>query len=212
MRHIQLSDRQEKIIQIVTENQPITSETIASKLNLTRATLRPDLAILTMAGILDARPKVGYFVTGRTKLSYVSDTLNEIFVRDLLSVPVVLDESTTLYDAIVFMFLEDASAIYVTTEGLLTGVVSRKDFLRSAIGGTDLQKVPIGVVMTRMPNVIYTTKDESILSAAIKLIEHQIDGIPVVEILDEQQKSLKVIGRITKTTITRLFVELGNNL
>lgn len=212
MRHIQLSDRQEKIIQIVTENQPITSETIAKKLNLTRATLRPDLAILTMAGILDARPKVGYFVTGRTKLSYVSDTLNEIYVRDLLSVPVVLDESTTLYDAIVFMFLEDASAIYVTTDGLLTGVVSRKDFLRSAIGGTDLHKVPIGVVMTRMPNVIYTTKDESILSAAIKLIEHQIDGIPVVEILDEQQKSLKVIGRITKTTITRLFVELGNNL
>lgn len=212
MRNIQLSDRQEKIIQIVTENQPITSETIAKRLNLTRATLRPDLAILTMAGILDARPKVGYFVTGRTKLSYVSDTIKDIYVRDLLSVPVVLDESTTLYDAIVFMFLEDASAIYVTNEGLLTGVVSRKDFLRSAIGGTDLHKVPIGVVMTRMPNVIYTTKDESILSAAIKIIEHQIDGIPVVEILDAEQKSLKVIGRITKTTITRLFVELGNNL
>lgn len=212
MRHIQLSERQEKIIQIVTDNQPITSDAIAGRLNLTRATLRPDLAILTMAGILDARPKVGYFVTGKTKLSYVSDTIKDIYVKDVLSVPIVLDEATSLYNAIVFIFLEDASSVYVTNEGFLTGVVSRKDFLRSAIGGSDLHKVPIGVVMTRMPNIIYTTKEENILSAAIKLIEHQIDSIPVVEFIDGDQKRLRVIGRVTKTTITRLFVELGNNL
>ncbi|TJX14715.1 helix-turn-helix transcriptional regulator [Tissierella creatinini] len=212
MRHIQLSERQEKIIQIVTDNQPITSDAIAGRLNLTRATLRPDLAILTMAGILDARPKVGYFVTGKTKLSYVSDTIKDIYVKDVLSVPIVLDEAISLYDAIVFIFLEDISSVYVTNEGFLTGVVSRKDFLRSAIGGTDLHKVPIGVVMTRMPNIIYTTKEENILSAAIKLIEHQIDSIPVVEFIDVDQKRLRVIGRVTKTTITRLFVELGNNL
>lgn len=212
MRHIQLSERQEKIIQIVTDNQPITSDAIAGKLNLTRATLRPDLAILTMSGILDARPKVGYFVTGRTKLSYVSDTIKDIFVKDVLSVPIVLDESTSLYDAIVFIFLEDVSTLYVTNEGLLTGVVSRKDFLRSAIGGTDLHKVPIGVIMTRMPNIIYIEKEDTVLSAAIKLIEHQIDSIPVVEYVDEDQNRLRVIGRVTKTTITRLFVELGNNL
>ncbi len=212
MRHIQLSVRQEKIIQIVTENQPITSDAIAGKLNLTRATLRPDLSILTMAGILDARPKVGYFITGRTKLSYVSDTIKDINVKDVLSVPVVLDESTSIYDAIVFIFLEDASTVYVTNEGYLTGVVSRKDFLRSAIGGSDLHKVPIGVVMTRMPNIIYATSEENILSAAIKLIEHQIDSLPVVEVEDGDLKKLKVIGRVTKTTITRLFVELGNNL
>lgn len=212
MRPIKLSERQEKIIQIVTDNQPITSEAIAGKLNLTRATLRPDLAILTMSGILDARPKVGYFVTGRTKMSYVSDTIKDIFVKDVLSVPIVLDEATSLYDAIVFIFLEDVSSLYVINEGILTGVVSRKDFLRSAIGGADLHKVPIGVIMTRMPNIIYAKKEDTVLSAAIKLIEHQIDSIPVVEDVDGDQKSLKVIGRVTKTTITRLFVELGNNL
>jgi CBS domain-containing protein len=210
--HIQLSERQEKIIQIVKENQPITSESIANKLGLTRATLRPDLAILTMSGILDAKPKVGYFITGRTKLSYVSDTIKNIFVKDVLSVPVVLDESTSLYDAIVFMFLEDVGSIYVTDKGTLTGVVSRKDLLKSAIGGSDLHMVPIAVIMTRMPNIIYVTQEDSVLSAAIKLIEHEIDGLPVVEYLDGDKKSLKVIGRVTKTTITRLFVELGNNL
>lgn len=210
--HIQLSERQEKIIKIVKENQPITSEAIANKLNLTRATLRPDLAILTMSGILDARPKVGYFITGRTKLSYVSDTIKDILIKDVLSVPVVLDESTSLYDAIVFMFLEDVGSIYVTDKGLLTGVVSRKDFLKSAIGGSDLHQVPIGVIMTRMPNIIYVTQEDSVLSAAIKLIEHEIDGLPVVELINGDKKNLKVVGRITKTTITRLFVELGNNL
>ena len=210
--NIQLSERQEKIIQIVKDNQPITSEAIASQLDLTRATLRPDLSILTMSGILDAKPKVGYFFTGRTKLSYVSDTIENIYVKDVLSVPVVLDESTILYDAIVFMFLEDVGSIYVTNEGILTGVVSRKDLLRNAIGGSDLQKVPIGVIMTRMPNIIYVTQNDKILSAAIKLIEHEIDSLPVVEETGGDKKILKVIGRITKTTITRLFVELGNNL
>lgn len=63
---IQLSERQEKIIEIVRNKQPITSNDIANELSLTRATLRPDLAILTMTGILDARPKVGYLLTGRT--------------------------------------------------------------------------------------------------------------------------------------------------
>ena len=201
-----------RIIEIVKDNQPITGEAIANKLKLTRATLRPDLSILTMSGILDAKPKVGYFMTGKTRSSYVSDTIKDISVKDVMSVPVVLDESTNLYDAVVFMFVEDVGSIYITNTGFLTGVVSRKDLLKSAIGGTDLHKVPIGMIMTRMPNVIYVTQDDSVLSAAVKIIEHEIDGLPVVEIVDEENKNLKVIGRISKTTITRLFVELGNEL
>lgn len=47
---IELNKRQEHIIQIVKDHGPITGESIAAQLGLTRATLRPDLAILTMAG------------------------------------------------------------------------------------------------------------------------------------------------------------------
>ncbi|MDD2446338.1 MAG: helix-turn-helix transcriptional regulator [Tissierellia bacterium] len=209
---MQFSERQEKIIEIVKDNQPITGDAIANKLNLTRATLRPDLSILTMSGILDAKPRVGYFMTGKTKSTYISEAIKDMYVKDVMSVPVVLDESTTLYDAVVFMFVEDVGSIYITNDGLLTGVVSRKDLLKSAIGGADLHKVPIGVIMTRMPNVIYVTQKNSVLNAAIKIIEHEIDGLPVVEELDKGKKRLKVIGRISKTTITRLFVELGNDL
>lgn len=67
MSPIELNKRQEDILQIVKENGPITGEHIAERLNLTRATLRPDLAILTMAGFLDARPRVGYFYSGKKR-------------------------------------------------------------------------------------------------------------------------------------------------
>lgn len=75
VRTIELSDRQEKIIEIVKESGPITGEKIADRLNLTRATLRPDLAILTMAGFLDARPRVGYFYTGKAVPNYYRKVL-----------------------------------------------------------------------------------------------------------------------------------------
>lgn len=208
---IQFNKRQRKIIDIVKENQPITGEDIASKLNLTRSTIRTDLSILTMSGILDARPRVGYFYTGKTGLNMVSDKISSILVEDLKSMPIVLDEFTSIYDAIVFMFLENVGSIYITNEGILSGVISRKDIIRAAMGGTDLHQVPVGVIMTRMPNVICIEPKDSLLNAAIKLIQHEIDSLPVIEKVDESKKQYKVIGRVTKTTITRLFVELGNN-
>lgn len=213
MIQIQLSERQEKIIDIVKANEPITSENIAKALKLTRATLRPDLAILTMSGILDARPKVGYFYTGKTTFSFISEKIQGIKVAERKSIPIVVDEQTSIYDGIVTIFLEDTSTIFVTSKGYLSGVVSRKDFLKNAIGGLNLTKTPIAVIMTRMPNIIVTTPEESVLDAAMKLIEHEIDSLPVVEevTLDKGNKAYKVVGRITKTTITRLFVELGNN-
>ncbi len=161
-----------------------------------------------MAGILDARPKVGYFYTGKTKLSFISEKIRNIKVSEVKSLPIVVDESTSIYDAIVLMFLEDVGSIFVTNNGFLSGVVSRKDFIKSALGGLDLNKMPIGMIMTRMPNIVYIKEDDDILEAAIKLIDHEIDSLPVVEEANEG-KDFKVIGRVTKTTITRLFVELG---
>ena len=208
MVNIQLNDRQNRIIDIVKKNEPITGEAIANELDLSRATIRPDLSILTMSGILDARPRVGYFYTGKTGLDFFTD-IDSILVDELKSVPVVVDESTSIYDAIVFMFLENVGSIFITNDGVLAGVVSRKDMIRSAIGGTDLHHVPVGVIMTRMPNIVYVKPEDSILTAADKLIEHEIDSLPVVEEIHRHKLELKVLGRITKTTITRLFVELG---
>ncbi len=207
---IQLSERQEKIIKIVKENEPITSTEIAEKLKLTRSTIRPDLSILTMADILDARPKVGYLYTGKKGYSYIAEAIKKIKVAEVQAVPIVIDETKSLYDAIVLMFLEDISSIYVTDKGRLSGVVSRKDLLKSSIGGMDLNKIPVGMAMTRMPNLITVRPEDNILDAANKLIEHEVDSLPVIEEIGEE-KEIKIVGRVTKTTITRLFVEFGKD-
>ncbi|SKC79501.1 helix-turn-helix transcriptional regulator [Maledivibacter halophilus] len=208
---IEFSSRQKKIIEIVKEKEPITSENIAEILELTRATLRPDLAILTMSGMLEARPKVGYFYTGKSPNQEIFNKVNEIKVGEIKSVPVVVNEETSVYDGIVSMFLNDVGTIFVISDGYLTGVVSRKDFLKSCIGNMDINNVPIGVIMTRMPNIITVYPNETVLEAAKKIILHEVDSLPIVdkEIIDNKEYC-KVIGRISKTNITRLFIEITN--
>ena len=56
---------------------------LQNRLNLTRATLRPDLAILTMAGFLDARPRVGYFYTGKSGTQLLTENLQKILCERL---------------------------------------------------------------------------------------------------------------------------------
>ncbi|WP_132767277.1 helix-turn-helix transcriptional regulator [Tepidibacillus fermentans] len=206
---IELTNRQELILKIVQEEGPITGEQIAEKLNLTRATLRPDLSILTMAGYLEARPRVGYYYSGKKGNQLLKEMLNKMTVKDYKAVPVVIKEDTSVYDAIVTMFLEDVGTLYVVKErGTLAGIVSRKDLLKAAIGKQSLQDLPISVIMTRMPNIITCQIDDLLIEAANKLIQYQIDSIPVVKPLDNGE-GLEVIGRITKTTIAKAFVELG---
>ncbi len=203
---MELSDRQETIIEIVKENGPITGEKISSQLNLSRATIRPDLAILTMAGFLDARPRVGYFYTGKTGSELLTEKVKQYKVKDFQSVPVVVKENISVYDAISSMFLGDVGTLFVVDDnGSLTGVLSRKDLLRASLGNQDLNAVPIHIIMTRMPNITVCEPNELLIESAKKLIDKQIDGLPVVK---ENNYGLQVVGRITKTTITRAFVDL----
>ncbi len=165
-----------------------------------------------MTGILDARPKVGYIYIGRTDTDIVANRISSIKVRDIMSLPVVMEEDRTIYDAVVYMFTEDVGSVFITLNGYLSGVVSRKDLLRGSMGGIDLNKTPVGMIMTRMPKVVVISERDLILKAAIELIEHEIDSLPVVELEKGLGKNFRVTGRITKTNITRLFVELGTNI
>lgn len=203
---VELSDRQEKIIEIVKENGPITGEKIADQLNLSRATLRPDLAILTMAGFLDARPRVGYFYTGKTGSELLTEKIKKYKVKEFQSVPVVVKENASVYDAISTMFLGDVGTLFVVDDNAcLTGVLSRKDLLRASIGNQNLNAVPVHIIMTRMPNITVCKPDDLLIEGAKKLIDKQIDGIPVVK---DSEQGLQIVGRITKTTITKAFVDL----
>ncbi|MBY0122322.1 helix-turn-helix transcriptional regulator [Bacillus sp. S/N-304-OC-R1] len=209
MRTIELNKRQEKILEIVKENGPITGENIAEKLNLTRATLRPDLAILTMAGYLDARPRVGYFYTGKSGTQLLTENLNKLYVKDYQSIPVVVSENVSVYDAICTMFLEDVGTLFVVDQAsLLVGVLSRKDLLRASLGKQELTNIPVNIIMTRMPNIAMCEKEDLLIDIAKKLIEKQIDAMPVVK---ETEKGFEVIGRITKTNLTKAFLALAED-
>ncbi|MGG6431196.1 helix-turn-helix transcriptional regulator [Anoxybacillus sp. D401a] len=205
---MELNKRQEQILQIVKDHGPITGEHIAEKLNLTRATLRPDLAILTMAGYLEARPRVGYFYTGKTGTQLLADKIKKMKVSDYQSIPVVINENVSVYDAIVTMFLEDVGTLFVVDDdSLLVGALSRKDLLRASIGKQELTSIPVNIIMTRMPNITFCEKDDLLIDVAQKLIEKQIDAMPVVKKVD---KGYEVVGRITKTNMTKVLVALAN--
>ena len=165
-----------------------------------------------MIGILDARPKVGYVYLGEAQNTRILENISKVLVGEIMSKPVTVSEETTVYDAIVFLFLNDVGTLFVESNGVLVGAVSRKDFLKNAIGGTDIHKVPIGVIMTRMPNIICGYAEDSAYSLAKKIIEHEIDSIPIVEKIEttaNEKNQFKIIGKISKTNITKLFVKLG---
>jgi CBS domain-containing protein/biotin operon repressor len=195
-------------LEIVKNDGPISAEEIASRLSISKAAIRPHLASLTLSGFLAARPRVGYYYVGKDRNALIADIFREIKVKDIKSVPVVIREESSVYDAIVTLFLEDVGTIYVVDDqAILQGVISRKDLLKVSMGNNDLSKMPVGVVMTRMPNIVTVEPEENVLEMASKIIEYEVDSLPVVRPLKDD--ALEVIGRVTKTNLTRLIVEIA---
>ncbi len=209
---INYTPRQEQIISIVKNNGPITSKAIASILGLTRSALRSDLSVLTMSGVLEARPKVGYIYSKKQVGNPLLDCILNIKIKDIMSKAVTVSEEATIYDAIVHLFLNDTGTLFVVNQGLLIGAVSRKDFLKIAIGNTNIHKVPVGIIMTRMPNIVFVEEEDTAYLAAQRIIEHEVDSLPVVERqYDGTKENYKVVGKVSKTNVTKLFVRLGQN-
>ncbi|WP_231686852.1 CBS domain-containing protein [Bacillus sp. JCM 19034] len=207
---IELSERQLEIIEIIKKHEPITAEQIAEMLGVSRATLRSDLAVLVMTGYLNAKPKVGYFL-GKTakKEGNVQHLLEELKVKDIQSLPVVIQKTTTVQDAVVTLFVENVgSLLIVDEEGLLEGIVTRKDLLKVTLGNANAITIPVDMVMTRHSKVVTITQEESIIEAARKMIHTEVDGLPVVQFKDGDKEKKLVVGRITKTNLTKVLLEL----
>ncbi len=160
-----------------------------------------------MCGLIDAKPKVGYYISAKKNKKDIYEKLSTIKVSDIKSVPVNVTESTSVYDAIVALFLENVGTLFVVEDEALKGVVSRKDLLKAAMGGKDLNLIPVGVVMTRMPKIVYCEEDDSIIDAAEKIIENEVDCLPIVTAMPNGK--LKAFGRISKTNITRVLLEIS---
>lgn len=190
---MKLSKRQEQIAQIVREEGPVTGSAIAEHLEVTRSALRSDLSVLTMLGVLDARPNVGYYYVGLSKETQTAERLKSFLVSDVLSQAVVVNGDTSLYDTIVTLFTEDVGTILVCDGSYLVGVVSRKDLLRASMGQTDSHTMPISMIMTPVSKVIAVEPTDTLVEAAQKMIDYEVDCLPVVVREDVgNKKRLKV--------------------
>ena len=203
---MKLSKRQEAIAHIVRETGPVTGSAIAEHLDVTRSALRSDLAVLTMIGVLEARPN------GLSPKDQTAEILRSYSVHDVLSQAVIVSPETNLYDTIVTIFTEDVGTILVCEGSYLQGVVSRKDLLRASIGQTDAHTMPISMIMTPVSKVITVEPSDSLAVAAQKMIDYEVDCLPVIvreddESQDSPKKRLKVVGRVSKTTVTKAFLE-----
>ncbi|WP_298711003.1 helix-turn-helix transcriptional regulator [uncultured Veillonella sp.] len=205
---MKLSKRQEQIAQIVREEGPVTGSAIAEHLDVTRSALRSDLSVLTMLGVLDARPNVGYYYVGLSKETQTAERLKSFLVSDVLSQAVVVNGDTSLYDTIVTLFTEDVGTILVCDDSYLVGVVSRKDLLRASMGQTDSHAMPISMIMTPVSKVIAVEPTDTLVEAAQKMIDYEVDCLPVIVREDVgNKKRLKVVGRVSKTTVAKVFLE-----
>lgn len=209
---IELTSRQLQIIDIVKTRSPISGEQIAECLNLSRPTIRSDLSVLVMLDYIAAKPKVGYFPGTKAVSSIGSGyLLQETKVKDIQSVPIIIRETTTIQDAVVTLFLQSVGTLIICDEdGKLAGVASRKDFLKVTLGNPGAVTMPVSMVMTRQSKVVTISPDDPVLDAAHKMIFHEVDSLPVVVPCNTEEASGKfdVVGRLTKTSIVRLLLDL----
>jgi CBS domain-containing protein len=205
-----------EIIELVQKHAPVTGEQIAEYLGISRPTIRSDLSVLIMLGHLDAKPKVGYFLgKEHTAGGKLKDRLISLKVKDRMNRPVVISEQSSVNDAVIELFTENTGMLAVNDpEGFLSGIVSLKDLLKVTLGNPTAASIPISMVMTRLPRIVAVGPDDTLWEAAKKMLEHQVGGLPVVLPAEgsPDRGRLEIVGRITKTGMTQLLVDLSAEL
>ena len=190
-----LTERQKKILIMLKEKSLLSGDEIAQNLNITKSALRTDFSILTTLKLITSKQNKGY--------SY-NNKCTTIKVRDCMSPQNSIDIRTSVYDAIIHLFNYDLGTLVVVENEKLVGIISRKDLLKAALNRKNIEKIPVSMIMTRMPNIVHCFEDDNIKEAIEKLIKHEIDSLPV---LRKEKGKLSLVGRFTKTNVTKLFYQ-----
>ena len=208
-----LNSRQKKIVSLVKELQPVNSEYLANRCGVTKGALRADLSVLTMCGILEGIPKVGYVYTNKPYGRDFKDYVMAKKVKDFMSTAVSIDENTLICDAIVDLFTYDVGSLIVENNKYLRGIVSRKDLLKSSMAGINAQNLPVGIIMTRIPNIVTASPEDNLYQVIKQLVDHEIDSIPVVkhDICNDKEQ-LRVLGRVSKSNIIKEFIKISEEV
>ena len=191
---MELTERQKKILLMLKDKSLLSGDEIAQNLNVTKSALRTDFSILTGLKLITAKQNKGYI--------YNECTVKK--VRDYMSPQNSINVKTSVYDAIIHLFNFDLGTLIVVENEKLVGIISRKDLLKAALNRKNIEKIPVSMIMTRMPNIVHCFEDDNIIEAIEKLIKHEIDSLPV---LRKEKGKLSLVGRFTKTNVTKLFYQ-----
>ena len=190
-----LTERQHRILEIIKKKSPISGDEIAELLSLSKSALRTDFSILTKLNLVISKQNKGYIFNNKCTL---------LEVENYMSPQNSIDIKTTVYDAIIHLFNFDLGTLVVVDKDKLAGIISRKDLLKSVLNNKNIEKTPVSMIMTRMPNIVYCFEDDSVLEAIKKLIDHEIDSLPV---LRRENSKISLVGRFTKTNVMKLYYQ-----
>ena len=190
-----LTERQKKILVMLKEKSLLSGDEIAQNLNITKSALRTDFSILTTLKLITSKQNKGYSYNNKCTI---------IKVKDYMSPQNSIDIRTSVYDAIIHLFNYDLGTLVVVENEKLVGIISRKDLLKATLNKKNIEKTPVSMIMTRMPNIVHCFEDDNIIEAIEKLIKHEIDSLPV---LRKEKGKLSLVGRFTKTNVTKLFYQ-----
>ena len=190
-----LTERQHRILEIIKKKSPISGDEIAELLSLSKSALRTDFSILTKLNLVISKQNKGYIFNNKCTL---------LEVKNYMSPQNSIDIKTTVYDAIIHLFNFDLGTLVVVDKDKLAGIISRKDLLKSVLNNKNIEKTPVSMIMTRMPNIVYCFEDDSVLEAIKKLIDHDIDSLPV---LRRENGKISLVGRFTKTNVMKLYYQ-----
>ncbi|WP_139996270.1 CBS domain-containing protein [Paenibacillus paridis] len=199
-----------ELLELVKRHAPITGEQLAEYLGVSRPTLRSDLSLLVMLGLLDAKPKVGYFLGNSYRAnSEPVQQFNSMKVREVQGVPVNVPDSLSVHDAVITLFTENADTLLVVNEQKrFVGIVTPKDLLKITLGNAGAAAIPVSMVMTRYPNIVTLMPDDSVMEAIRKMSLHQVDCLPVIVPREEQPTDPEVTGWVSKSSIIRLMADI----
>lgn len=199
-----------ELLELVKRHSPVTGEQLAEYLGVSRPTLRSDLSLLVMLGLLDAKPKVGYFLGNNYRSNSESlQRFNSLKVREVQGVPVNIPDTLSVHDAVITLFTENADTLLVINEQKrFAGIVTPKDLLKITLGNAGAASIPVSMVMTRYPNIVTLMPDDSVMEAIRKMSLHQVDCLPVIMPREEQGMDSEVTGWVSKSSIIRLMADI----
>ena len=126
--------------------------------------------------------------------------MTEQLVRDaMVSDPLALDASSTAQEAAEALSRPDVRAVFVTDDGRLTGVITRKTLVREVVArGLDPKTTCLGA-FAEPPNA--TIESTRVLADAFAFLEeNDYERVPVVE-------DGRLVGVLSRSAVQRRLAE-----